>query len=140
MDKTTFVQNIKFYCERKGIKPTNACRESGAGASLISNVETRGQVPSVEKVQLLARYLGVTTSELLGELPRCETAAVPVPGSGTGPPEVATLHDSSVRLKVAEVEMIMAYRCASEDEKTAIRLILKKYKKKTPGMCSSSMM
>ena len=44
-----------------------ACRESGVGTSFINNIEKRGQVPSVEKVQLLADYLGVTTSELLGE-------------------------------------------------------------------------
>ena len=30
-------------------------------------MESRGSIPSVEKVQLLAQYLGVTTSELLGE-------------------------------------------------------------------------
>lgn len=36
------------------------------GTSFINNVE-RGQTPSVAKVQMLADYLGVTTSELLGE-------------------------------------------------------------------------
>lgn len=139
MDIEKFVQTVKFYCKRKKVKPTVACREAGVGQSFINNMEARGSVPSVEKVQLLAQYLGVTTSELLGESPRCENAAAPVPGSGTGPPEIMTLHDSAVRLKVAEVDLIMAYRQASEDEKTAIRLILKKYKKETPGACSSSM-
>ena len=63
-----FVQNIKKYCELKGIKPTVACRESGVGTSFVSDIN-RGQTPSVAKVQLLANYLGVTTSELLGENP-----------------------------------------------------------------------
>lgn len=67
MDKAVFVQNIKKYCSVKGVKPTVACRESGVGNSFINNIESRGQVPSVEKVQLLAQYLGVTVSELLGE-------------------------------------------------------------------------
>ncbi len=67
MDKEKFVQNIKKYCALRGIKPTAACRESGVGTSFINNIESRGQVPSVEKVQQLATYLGVTTSELLGE-------------------------------------------------------------------------
>lgn len=67
MDKAVFVQNIKDICKTKGIKPTVACRESGVGTSFINNIEARGQVPSVEKVQMLATYLGVTTSELLGE-------------------------------------------------------------------------
>ena len=67
MDKAVFVQNIKDYCKLKGVKPTVACRESGVSASFINNIEVKGQVPSVEKVQMLATYLGVTTSELLGE-------------------------------------------------------------------------
>lgn len=66
MDKETFVQNVKMLCFQRGIKPTNACKESGVGTSFISDIN-RGQTPSVAKVQLLAQYLGVTTSELLGE-------------------------------------------------------------------------
>ena len=67
MDKQSFVQNVKMYCQLRGVKPTIACAESGAGKSLLSQMETRGTIPSVWKVQLLAQYLGVTTSELLGE-------------------------------------------------------------------------
>ena len=67
MDKEKFVQNIKKYCAIKGIRPTAACRESGVGTSFINNIEGRGQTPSVETVQQLAAYLGVTTSDLLGE-------------------------------------------------------------------------
>ena len=66
MDAVLFVQNIKNLCAKKGIKPTNACKESGVGNSFINDIE-RGRTPSVAKVQLLADYLGVTTSELLGE-------------------------------------------------------------------------
>lgn len=67
MDKELFVQNVKKYCALRGVKPTVACRESGVSSSFISNIEGRNQTPSVEKVQMLANYLGVTTSELLGE-------------------------------------------------------------------------
>lgn len=34
----------------------------------MTNLESKGSLPSVEKVQLLAQYLGVTTSDLLGEI------------------------------------------------------------------------
>lgn len=67
MDAVIFVQNIKQLCEKKGVKPTVACKESGAGKDLINQIERRRSLPSVEKVQLLAEYFGVTTSELLGE-------------------------------------------------------------------------
>ena len=66
MDANVFVQNVKKYCVIKGVAPTVACRESGAGKSLMSQV-SQGITPSVAKVQLLAQYLGVTTSDLLGE-------------------------------------------------------------------------
>lgn len=83
MDKELFVENIKRICKAKGIKPTVACRESGVDKSFINNIEARGQVPSVEKVQMLAAYLGVTTSELLGE------EKEPIPVSEDGPSETA---------------------------------------------------
>ena len=70
MDSIAFVQNIKRICETRGVKPTVACRESGVGTSFINNIEKRGSIPSIEKVQMLAEYLGVTTSELLGEADR----------------------------------------------------------------------
>lgn len=124
MDIERFVQNVKFYCAAKGIKPTNACRESGAGKSLIDQMERRGSVPSVEKVQLLAQYLGVTTSELLGETAPYPNRAQPPP------PQTLTLHDSAIRLKVEEVEMILAYRRASADDKTIVDAALRKYREK----------
>ena len=67
MNKDVFVQNVKKYCALKGVKPTVACDESGAGKNLIGQLVNRDTVPSVERVQLLAQYLGVTTSDLLGE-------------------------------------------------------------------------
>lgn len=120
MDIRKFVQNVKYYCDANGIKPTAACRESGAGERLLENVK-RGSEPSVGKVQLLAQYLGVTVSDLLGEEPAPQ------------------LHDSAVkirlddvqRLTVAEVEMVLAYRHATEDDKLIVDAALRKYKKGT---------
>lgn len=66
MDKDVFVQNVKFWCEKRSVAPTVACKESGAGRDFLVNLQ-RGSSPSVAKVQLLAQYLGVTTSDLLGE-------------------------------------------------------------------------
>lgn len=85
MDAKEFVQNIKLLCDRKGVKPTVACKESGAGKDLINQIERRGSMPSIEKVQLLADYLGVTTSELLGETPGASSAGVRIPVLGTIP-------------------------------------------------------
>lgn len=67
MDAQIFVQNVYKYSKLKGVSQTRACINSGVGKSFLSDIKTRGQTPSVDKVQMLAQYLGVTTSELLGE-------------------------------------------------------------------------
>ena len=64
-----FIKNAKKYCELKGVKPTVACAESGAGKDMLTNLSKRGIIPSIERVQLLAQYLGCTVSDLLGERP-----------------------------------------------------------------------
>ena len=106
MDKAIFVQNIKEICKRKGIKPTVACRESGVSASFINNIEAKGQIPSVEKVQMLAAYLGVTTSELLGEekepAPAAEGGPVYPPEYDQLSPEDRALVDSMIRRLILE--------------------------------------
>ena len=79
------MQKIKYYCEQKGVKPTVACKESGAGKDLINQIERRGSMPSVEKVKMLADYLGITTSDLLGETQSNSPTGIRVPVLGTIP-------------------------------------------------------
>ena len=80
LDREIFVQNVKDRCKAIGVKPTVACRESGVGSSFITELN-RGQIPSVGRVQMLAAYLGMTTSELLGE----ESGPAADPGDKTAP-------------------------------------------------------
>lgn len=75
MNKDLFVKNVQMICVQKGIRPTNACKESGVGGSFLSDIKNRGSIPSVAKVQMLAEYLGVTVSELLGETISSGTAS-----------------------------------------------------------------
>lgn len=82
MDKELFVKNVEKICGEKGIKPTVACVESGAGRNFLVQIKGRGSVPSVEKVQLLAQYLGYTVSDLLGEQPPKNAKAAALEGSG----------------------------------------------------------
>ena len=105
MDSLDFVQNVKKYCELKGVKPTVACKESGVGTSFINNIE-KGSEPSVAKVQKLAAYLGVTTSELLGEekepVPDAEGGPVYPPEYDQLSPEDRALVDSMIRRLIME--------------------------------------
>ena len=108
MNVEVFVQNIKYYCAKKGVKPTNACKESGVGGSFISDIN-RGQTPSVAKVQMLADYLGVTTSELLGE-------KQPATGEGDGPSENEILFRSLPPDLQEEALRYMRYLAAQSDK------------------------
>lgn len=84
MDIVKIVENIQRICREKGTNPTEAGRESGAGPNMVSIMKRRGSFPSIEKMSLLASYLGVTTSELLGE----EKGPAPVSeGEPLYPPE-----------------------------------------------------
>ena len=110
MDKELFVQNVKFLCLQKNLKPTTACKESGVGASFISDIN-RGQTPSVAKVQMLADYLGVTTSELLGETKR------PATENGDGLSEAEQgLIDLFRRLTPEQQDMVLRMVQAASDK------------------------
>lgn len=66
-DVDLFVQNVKRYCKAKGVTPTVACREAGLSSNLVSVLEKRGSIPSVEKCVVLANYLGCTVNDLIGQ-------------------------------------------------------------------------
>ncbi len=66
MDKEILVQNIIKYCVEREMAPTAACMAAGVGKDFISDIR-RGRTPSVAKVADLAAYLGVTTSDLVGD-------------------------------------------------------------------------
>ena len=66
MNNETLIFNIERYCEKREIKPTPAAIAAGIGRTFISDLR-RGKVPSVAKVADLAAYLGVSTSDLVGD-------------------------------------------------------------------------
>ena len=66
MNKEILILNIKKYCDRIGEKPTPACDAAGVGHSFLTDIK-RDKIPSVAKVADLAAYLGVSTSDLVGD-------------------------------------------------------------------------
>lgn len=81
MDTSTVVANILRICKEKGTSPTVACKESGAGKDMVTNMKKKGTQPSIERIRLLAEYLGVTAGDLLGEKEKPAT----VSGDGQDP-------------------------------------------------------
>ena len=66
MDKEILIANIRKFCAARNLKPTIACVGAGVGRSYVSNI-ARGQTPSVASVADLAAFLGVSTSDLVGD-------------------------------------------------------------------------
>lgn len=66
MNKELMISNILKFCAAREIKPTVACTESGVGKNFVTNMK-RGQTPSVASVADLAAFLGVSTSDLVGD-------------------------------------------------------------------------
>lgn len=59
---------MKELAGKVGVSVATVSRwESGVSSSFITNIESKGQVPSIEKVYMLASYLGVTINDLVGE-------------------------------------------------------------------------
>lgn len=115
MDKEKLVHNIKELCKIRGIAPTVACRESKVGNSFINNIESRGQTPSVEKVQMLAAYLGVTTSELLGEVYIKQFTGEVLP---------ETVQETQPKFSRSAEETALAYDRATPELQAAVRRVL----------------
>lgn len=66
MDRDVFIANITAAAAAKGEKVTPACKNAGVGTSFVQDVK-RGQSPSIEKIIMLANYLGVSVSWLIGD-------------------------------------------------------------------------
>ena len=66
MDKEALIGNIFKYAAENKESASHACIVAGCGKSFISDLR-RGQTPSVAKVADLAAYLGVSTSDLVGD-------------------------------------------------------------------------
>lgn len=94
MDKDLLILNIRKYCAARNLKPTIACTVAGVGRSFISDID-RGQMPSVAKVAALAAYLGVSTSDLVGD--------------ARTPAELAPLADAWAELNEEGRERLIAY-------------------------------
>ena len=94
MDKDLLLANIEYYCREKKIKPTPACEEAGVGKSFYQNIK-RGQIPSVARVAELAAYLGVTTSDLVGD--------------SRDPPEGTEISELYAQLSEEGQEILMDY-------------------------------
>lgn len=99
MNRELLILNIGKFCEAREEKVTNACKAAGVGGSFVADIR-RGQTPSVAKVADLAAYLGVTTSELVGDKVDLLPAL---------PPDLQQLSDALAELNAEGRERLLEY-------------------------------
>lgn len=76
MDFIKLQNVITEQCSAKGVSQNTAFNESGVGRSFYDNIK-KGSVPSVDKLQALAMYFGISLDYLVGntDYPYVVTAA-----------------------------------------------------------------
>lgn len=89
-----------------GITPTEACRESGAGAGFMGNLK-RGSSPSIDRVEMLAKFFNCTIGELIGERP----PSIP---SFPAHPDLVILYDQLSETAQQEVMAFVEFKRTQE--------------------------
>lgn len=64
--KEEFGRRMREARERKGVSQTEAGRQVGGKAAMISDIENGRRTTTVEKLAVLSEYYGVSTDYLLG--------------------------------------------------------------------------
>lgn len=66
MDRELLIFNISRFAAAKDESPSGACLAAGVGKNFVSELK-RGKTPSVAAVADLAAWLGVSSSDLIGD-------------------------------------------------------------------------
>lgn len=121
MNPEIIVQNIERLCKEKGLDETPVCRDSGAGPNFLQDVRA-GKNISVKRLQKVAKFLGVTTSQLLGEdMPEPKAREQP---EGPAQKELREIADTSSESDARKfLDLIKLYKGLEDDA-------LEEYKKK----------
>lgn len=122
MDNEIFVRNVQELCKIKGVSVNAALIASGAGARLVDNVKS-GSEPSVGKVQKLANYFGVTTSQLLGEVYIKHSTGRVLMEGGASEPKPASPGEDGI-LSLEEVRLLLGYRAADPALQEMVKRVL----------------
>lgn len=65
--KRIFSQNLKYYMELKGKNQIDIMNDLNISSSTVSNWCTGQKLPRMDKIQMLADYLGIKKSDLIEE-------------------------------------------------------------------------
>ena len=94
MNRESLILNISKFAAARDESPSAACSAAGVGKNFVSELK-RGKTPSVAAVADLAAYLGVSTSDLVGD--------------ARTPAELSPLADAWAELNEEGRERLIAY-------------------------------
>lgn len=65
--RNIFSKNLKYWCERKNITQADIVEKFDLSASTVSDWFNGKKFPRIDKIQMLADYLGILKSDLIEE-------------------------------------------------------------------------
>lgn len=70
--REVFARNLQYWCEQRNITQTNIVEKFGLPASTVSDWFNGKKFPRIDKIQMLADYLGILKSDLIEEKPKLD--------------------------------------------------------------------
>lgn len=122
MDNSYIVKTIKQLCNEKQITIASLLEDCGLTKSFIYDLEKRKTSPSCEKVSRIADFFNCTVDYLLG---RAENST-------------ASQKNISQAFTQEEIDLIMAYRQAEQNDRSIVDLALHKYIQSEQGKTASA--
>ena len=116
MEYTIMISRIEELCQKRGINKTTAFVQSGVGKDFSSNVK-KGNVPSSDKISLLADYLNCSTDYLLG---RTAAPEQPMQFQTTKEQQILEAYKAHPELQTA-IDKLLGIEEATETGRAAAR-------------------
>ena len=107
-NKEIMAKNIQYYLDLKGKDRNEMCRDLGFKYTTVSNWLQGVKYPRIDKIEMMARYFGITKADLV------EDHSTP-----------ATKEESP--LSAHEKAMVNAYKKASDKDKYTVDMVLNEY-------------
>lgn len=113
-NKEVMARNIQYYLNRNDKDRIDLCKDLGLKYSTVSNWLQGVKYPRIDKIELMARYFGITKADLVED----HTAA-PAPAPEPAAPDFSP-HD---------IALIEAYHDASDEIQDIVDTTLDRYSK-----------
>ena len=117
-NKEVMAANIKYYMERKKVNSADVCKALGFKQNTFSNWINAKIYPRIDKIEMMARYFGISKSDLVEER---TTISDPYDEMESNWYDLVGGKQPVTR---EEIDLIIEYRDADDDTKKMIKRLL----------------